>query len=209
MSGPGLIVATQRDWVAPLVQDHWVVRDLNALHATDWVFFILWHDYIPARIYEKYRCVLFHMTDVPYGRGGSPLQNLILRGHTYTYLSAIKVVKELDAGPVYLKRRLYLGGSAGDIYRRAVHLALAMVDEIVRTDPEPIAQQGEVVTFKRRTPAESEIPLGCSGEHLYDFIRMLDAPDYPRAFIRRGDQRLEFWNARWDGQTLTADMEVA
>ncbi len=27
----------------------------------------------------KFECVCFHMTDVPYGRGGSPLQNLIIR----------------------------------------------------------------------------------------------------------------------------------
>ena len=46
------------------------------------------------------------MTDLPYGRGGSPLQNLIVRGHKHTMISAIKCVKELDAGPIYLKKPL-------------------------------------------------------------------------------------------------------
>ena len=39
--------------------------------------FLHWSWKVPAEILETYECVCFHMTDVPYGRGGSPLQNLI------------------------------------------------------------------------------------------------------------------------------------
>ena len=46
------------------------------------------------------------MTDLPFGRGGSPLQNLIERGIKQTKISAIKCVKELDGGDIYLKRDL-------------------------------------------------------------------------------------------------------
>ena len=42
------------------------------------------------------------MTDLPFGRGGSPLQNLIVRGYKETMLSAIKCVGEVDAGPIYI-----------------------------------------------------------------------------------------------------------
>ena len=50
------------------------------------------------------------MTDLPYGRGGSPLQNLIVRGWKETKVLALKVVEELDAGPIYYKKRLaYMG----------------------------------------------------------------------------------------------------
>lgn len=43
------------------------------------------------------------MTNLPYGRGGSPVQNLILNGHKKTIISALNVTKDLDAGDVYLK----------------------------------------------------------------------------------------------------------
>ena len=33
-----------------------------------------------SKIVKNYTCICFHMTDLPYGRGGSPLQNLILDG---------------------------------------------------------------------------------------------------------------------------------
>jgi len=38
---------------------------------------------ILKEIFENYEIILFHMTDLPYGRGGSPLQNLIVRGKVY------------------------------------------------------------------------------------------------------------------------------
>ncbi len=46
-----------------------------------YIFFPHWSWIIPKEIYEKFECVIFHMTDLPFGRGGSPLQNLIVRGH--------------------------------------------------------------------------------------------------------------------------------
>ena len=44
-------------------------------------FIAHWSHFISPDIFTNYECILFHMTDLPYGRGGSPLQNLIVRGH--------------------------------------------------------------------------------------------------------------------------------
>lgn len=68
------------------------------------IFFPHWSYLIPPAIHEGWECIIFHMTDLPYGRGGSPLQNLIQRGHRETMLTALRCVAELDAGPIYLKR---------------------------------------------------------------------------------------------------------
>ena len=45
-----------------------------------YVFFPHWSHIIPEDIHGAFECVIFHMTDLPFGRGGSPLQNLIARG---------------------------------------------------------------------------------------------------------------------------------
>ena len=42
-----------------------------------YVFLPHWSYLVPENVYENYECIIFHMTDVPFGRGGSPLQNLI------------------------------------------------------------------------------------------------------------------------------------
>ena len=41
--------------------------------APDYVLFPHWSYIIPKNITDNFECVVFHMTDLPYGRGGSPL----------------------------------------------------------------------------------------------------------------------------------------
>jgi methionyl-tRNA formyltransferase len=40
----------------------------------DYIFFPHWSYLIPEDIYNRFECVIFHMTDLPFGRGGSPIQ---------------------------------------------------------------------------------------------------------------------------------------
>ncbi|MBK1633375.1 hypothetical protein CKO31_21990 [Thiohalocapsa halophila] len=157
------------------------------------VFFPHWSHLIPATIQEGWECVIFHMTDLPYGRGGSPLQNLIQRGHRETQLTALRCVAELDAGPVYLKRPLCLEGSASEIFLRAAGLIEDMIETIIREAPTPQPQQGEPMVFRRRKPEDSDLdqaPIQSLND-FFDFIRMLDADGYPRAFLDLHGHRME------------------
>jgi len=190
------------------------VRSREALSATletispDWIFFPHWSWKIPQSVFETHRCVIFHMTDLPYGRGGSPLQNLILRGHKQTKLSAIKCVAELDAGPVYLKRELDLSGTAEEILQRAANEIGAMIPQLVRDEPKAREQQGEIVRFERRKPDESRIPDGLGAEALHDFIRMLDADGYPHANVEAVGCVFEFREARLEDGHVEAKVSI-
>jgi methionyl-tRNA formyltransferase len=145
------------------------------------------------------------MTDLPYGRGGSPLQHLILRGHRATKLSALRLVGELDAGPLYAKADLSLEGRAEAIYERAMDTAAELIAAIVRDEPEPRPQpMGPASVFRRRKPEESRLPELASPEAVYDFIRMLDAPGYPHAFLSHGSFRFTFSHAELENGAITA-----
>lgn len=173
-----------------------------------YLFFLHWSWRVPADIFERCECVCFHMTDVPYGRGGSPLQNLILRGHTSTVLAALRMTAEYDAGPVYLKSDLGLAGTAEQIYSRSAQRSAEMIERIIREHPTPVPQTGDCVPFRRRTPEESQIPAASSPSQLYDFIRMLDADGYPRAFAQHNGYRYEFSNAELRDDRVTADVVI-
>lgn len=173
-------------------------------HPARYVFFLHWNWLVPKSIWARYECVCFHMTDVPYGRGGSPLQNLIKARHKETKLTALRMVESLDAGPVYAKRPLSLDGRAEEIYVRAGALSMEIARWLIKVEPTPTPQDGKETTFKRRTPAQSVLPDTGSVQDLYDHIRMLDAPGYPHAFVERGNYRMEFTNAQLSGQTLSA-----
>lgn len=161
------------------------------------IFIPHWSYIIPEKIYNNFECIVFHMTDLPYGRGGSPLQNLIIRGHKHTKISAIKVVKELDAGPIYLKKDLLLKGSAQEIFDLANEVVKDMIIEIVKTKPVPIKQEGKPTLFKRRKPSMSNMNDLESLDEVYDFIRMLDADGYPHAFLETEKLKFEFTDANF------------
>lgn len=148
------------------------------------------------------------MTDLPYGRGGSPLQNLILSGNKSTKITAFKMVDELDAGPVYLKESLSLEGNAEEIYYKASYLSARMIQRIIEEQPEPKPQEGRVTTFKRRKPRESQIPPGTSLQNLYDFIRMLDAQGYPHAYLECSGFHYEFKRAQLCDDRIIAEVTI-
>jgi len=159
------------------------------------IFIPHWSHIISEEIFQKFECVVFHMTDLPFGRGGSPLQNLIVLGKEKTKLSALMVVKELDAGPIYLKKDLSLDGTAKEIFIRANSVIESMIIEIIEKDIKPIEQKGDIVFFKRRKPSESNISDLKNLKSIYDYIRMLDADGYPNAFIENDYFKFEFINA--------------
>jgi methionyl-tRNA formyltransferase len=183
-----------------------ILRELSPKY----IFFPHWSWIVPKSILDEFECVCFHMTDVPYGRGGSPLQNLIIRGHKETKLTALKMVDELDAGPIYMQESMSLLGSAQEIFNRSSTLSFEMIQKIITIEPKTVEQIGDIVQFKRRTPAESEIPLNSATlEHLYNLVRMLDADTYPKAYLNYGDYRLEFSNATLkDSNALKASITI-
>ena len=139
------------------------------------IFIPHWSYIIPSAIFERYECIVFHMTDLPYGRGGSPLQNLIVRGLTATKLSALRVEVGLDTGPVYLKMDLSLSGTAEEIFVRVNKLVGKMIVEIIQNNLQPVPQEGDPVVFKRRKPEQSDMSGLEKLEEIFDYIRMLDA----------------------------------
>ena len=163
-----------------------------------YVFFPHWSWIIPREIYDNFNCVVFHMTDLPFGRGGSPLQNLLVRGIYDTKVSAIKVSRGLDTGPVYFKEPINISeGSADEIFRRVSDIIFnKMIPRFMSENLEPLEQEGEAVSFERRTPEQSEIPNGLSQQQIYDYIRMLDGEGYPPAFRQYDKGKVYYTDAR-------------
>jgi methionyl-tRNA formyltransferase len=218
------IIATIKDWnveqyrkAAPMLTGNWslltkpsqlTIEHLRKLKPR-YIFFPHWSWLVPEDIINEFTCICFHMSDVPYGRGGSPLQNLISRGHTETKLSALRMTKQLDSGDVYLKAPLSLEGSAQQIFERCAELTFEMIASIVNLAPIPIAQHGEVTTFTRRRPEQSEIKGNETITELYDLIRMMDAESYPKAYIHHHDIKLTFERAHLSDDNLIASVTIS
>lgn len=188
-------------------REEMVLENLQKINPL-YIFFPHWSWIIPEDIFGQFECVVFHMTDLPYGRGGSPLQNLIVRGHKETQLSALKCISELDAGPIYLKNPLSLSGTAEEILHRSSILMEEMIVNIVRKRLVPLEQEGEIITFKRRRPEDGDITPLSTLEQVYNHVRMLDGEGYPKAFIETEYFYLEFSQVEKKDGTLNAKVVI-
>jgi methionyl-tRNA formyltransferase len=175
----------------------------------DIIFIPHWSYIIPKDIFEKYECIVFHMTDLPFGRGGSPLQNLISRGIYNTKISALKVEKGIDTGDIFLKENLALDGTATEIFERADLIIQKMIISILKNNIKPFPQNGKVTEFKRRKPQESNINELETLRKVYDYIRMLDADGYPKAYLENNFFKFEFNEANFENTNeITAKVKI-
>lgn len=177
-----------------------------------YIFFPHWSWIIPNEVINNFECIIFHMTDLPYGRGGSPLQNLIIRKNYNTKISALKAVEELDAGDIYLKKDFYIGnGSCEEIFIKLSEIIFfEMIPEIVNKNIVPVKQEGNIVHFKRRKKEDSNILNNefYSLLDFYDFIRMLDGEGYPNAFIKIKNFKINFTEAHIKNDKVVGRFEI-
>ena len=91
------------------------------------IFFPHWGFKVPDEIIKNYECICFHTAPLPFGRGGSPIQNLILKGFLTSPVCALKMTDTIDGGPIYLKRNVSLKGNLSEIFNRISDVINTMI----------------------------------------------------------------------------------
>jgi methionyl-tRNA formyltransferase len=98
-------------------------------------------------------CVNVHASILPRWRGASPVNMAVAAGDSETGVSIMKMVRELDAGPVYAVKRVAIGPdeTAGDLFGRLAAISgpflVETLDRIVDEGLEPVEQPEEGVTY--------------------------------------------------------------
>ena len=150
-------VFAHTQWPCAYAHSEASLRRVLAERPARYVFFVHWSSFVVPAITDAYECVNFHCTALPYGRGGHPIENLILRGATETVLTAYRMTEELDAGPIYaVSPPVSLAGSKEAILRRFVEPVADLMRYIIETEPLPRPQVGAVERFHRLPIAEAE-----------------------------------------------------
>jgi methionyl-tRNA formyltransferase len=169
-------------------------EDLHILSQVDIdiIFFPHWSWIVPDELLASFTCICFHSTPLPYGRGGSPIQNMVLNGHQSTQVVALRMTNQLDAGPIYLRQEVSLIGGGEEIFRRIYKMTISMMKELLNYLPSPIEQAGDITVFTRRNSDDSILEMNKSIEHVFNQIRILDVDEYPPAYIEIGDYKLTF-----------------
>ena len=174
----------------------------------DFIFFPHWNWIVQQEIFENFKCIVFHTAPLPYGRGGSPIQNLILDKFSEAPVCALKMTSDLDAGPVYAKQTVSLAGSLSQIFERINVVINSLIVQIIKELPDPVPQVGRVHRYKRRTEQDNQIPAGIEIDEVYDRIRMLDDTSYPNAFLTVGDLKIKLFSASIDDGSVIAMCKI-
>jgi methionyl-tRNA formyltransferase len=216
------IVASSKDWFKehPKSEEYEELNFIEISNKEDlnleylekinprYIFFPHWNWKVSSEIYKRFECVVFHTAPLPYGRGGSPIQNLILKGLKNSPVCALKMTDILDGGPIYDSFEVSLDGTISEIFSRIATCVEKLIVLICQNNPHPIEQNGEVVAFKRLSNSDNELLSTHSIKELYDRIRMVDGLDYPRAFINYGNHKIEFSEVCLDGNHLLAKVKI-
>ena len=157
----------------------------------DYILFYGWSDKIPINIIDKYFCIMLHPSPLPKFRGGSPIQNQIIRNIKFSKVTLFKMNKNIDAGPIMLTHKLSLEGSLSNIFDRLSQIGFKLTLKVFKNQFRLKEQNDKKATyFKRRKPYQSEITIdeikNKNSTYLINKIRMLEDP-YPNAYIKTKD----------------------
>ena len=171
----------------------------------DLIIIFHWSYIIPKKIYTKFKCITIHTGNLPDDRGGSPIQNQILRGKKFSKVNLIEVSDPVDSGGIYCSKEISLQGSLDDIWNVITESAIILLNNFLNKKMDPIPQQGKPQSFKRKT--ENKIQLN-NIESIYDQIRMLDGEGYPKSFIEVEGFRFEFRNSRLNNNEIESLVRI-
>jgi methionyl-tRNA formyltransferase len=128
---------------------------------------------IPKELLDRALWLNVHPSLLPRWRGAAPVERAIMAGDAETGVSIIRLVEELDAGPVGAARSFPIGPDedAGAVFTRAAELAPDLIDGAL--EGELREQEGEVTYAEKIGAADRELDWSRPPGELHNRIRAL------------------------------------
>lgn len=110
---------------------------------------------VPETIINMFPCgiVNIHPSLLPLHRGPTPVESVILEGADITGVSLMKLVKEMDAGPIYAQREIYIRKHetkqelADKLIKLGAELLIERLPAILDGSVEPVPQDESKATY--------------------------------------------------------------
>ena len=172
-----------------------LVRSIDETREGEVLFLLGCTHLVPADVRALYhRSLVIHESNLPEGRGFSPLTWLTLAGETEIPICLLEAEDEADSGAVIFRDRMVFAGNELNPEMRAaqgqksVELALRFLD--APTPPVGEPQSGTPTVFPRRRPEDSRLDPDLSLAEQFDLLRVVDNERYPAFFELRGRRYL-------------------
>jgi methionyl-tRNA formyltransferase len=156
---------------------------------------------IPSDLLEQALWLNVHPSLLPRWRGAAPVERAIMAGDTQTGVSVIRLVEELDAGPLGAVAQFPIGpdDDAGAVYGRAAELAPDLVEQVLASQ-EFRPQKDDATYADKIGPEDRLLDWSRPPEELHDRIRALSPHIGARGEIH--DRAVIVWRSRLDDDRL-------
>jgi methionyl-tRNA formyltransferase len=164
---------------------------------------------IPEPVLERALWLNVHPSLLPRWRGAAPIERALLAGDEETGVSIIKLVPELDAGPIAAQRAFPLAEEEdfGTVSARAGELAAELLEEVL-PEPELTPQSEDGVTYAAKIgPEDRELDWSRPPEELLNRIRALSPHIGARGELH--GRPVTVWRARIeDGELVPVEVQA-
>jgi len=151
---------------------------------------------VPAALLDRHLWLNVHPSLLPRWRGAAPVERAIMAGDQETGVTIIRLVEELDAGPIAAQRAFLIqeDDDAGAVYAQAAPLAVKLLDEALG-DGGLRPQLEEGVTYADKiTAVDRKLDLSRPPEELVLQVRALSPHIGARAELN--GRVVTIWQAR-------------
>ncbi len=192
--------ATAERLAIPVLQPE--ALDASLALAADTIVVCAYGAVVPPALLDRYLWLNVHPSLLPRWRGAAPVERAIMAGDKTTGVTVIKLVEELDAGPVAAQRAFPIGpeDDAGAIYAKAAAVGAELVDAVLAGCPVFRPQQGQPTYAAKITASDRQIDWSRPAEELARQVRALSPHIGARAVLH--GRRVTIWKARVEGGKL-------
>ncbi len=162
-------------------------------HANDVAFLLSCEKKVTSEILHRSRSnIVVHASELPKGKGMSPLTWQILEGKNRIPITLFEAVEAIDAGPVYIIGYVdFIGNELLHEMQNSVGVKIMEMCETFLNDwpqilSNGIAQNGEPSFYKKRTPGDSRLDPQKSLSEQFNLLRVVDNDRYPAFFEWNG-----------------------
>lgn len=188
------VFAHLQDWCQKQGVAHEVelTDSVDALTGGDFLFLISCSHIVGPEVRARYRhALVVHASELPKGRGWSPLVWQLLEGRNDIAVTLLAAEDPVDSGTIWARRWLHFEGHElfGEINSALFKAELELMDYAVQEcdgiEPQP-QDESKATWYPRRRPEDSRLDPQQSLASQFDLLRVADPLRYPVFFELRG-----------------------
>jgi methionyl-tRNA formyltransferase len=181
------------DWAAERPAHQIAILDkLTDANGGDCLVMVACHEVARPATRSRYgRCFVTHASDLPEGRGWSPVIWDILQGKDRIVLSLIEAADPVDSGAIFQKFDAPVKPTDlhDDINKTLSRLVIRALDFVLQNpDATPQRQEGEASWYRRRGPDDSRLDPSQSIASQFNLLRVCDPSRFPAFFELFGER---------------------